>query len=195
MEKEIKLTCEHCKKEYQYSRLTLSKYWGKKIAIKCKHCQARNVVTIDQEFMTGVKKPQKTDDFTLILGGQVPSVNDYKLGKLQVLQSQYSENQILNLKIGDNVIGRKANSDISDSNKVGISTNDTTISRSHCLITVLKMDDGMYKYILSDLGSANGTFYFYDGNEKRLDREEKIYIELGNDIGLGHRSKVKIIIE
>jgi len=80
------------------------------------------------------------------------------------------------LKKGVNTIGRKADCTIQ------LDTTDEYISRHHARVELRARTDGAYEYLLTDWESRNGTFL----NEERLEKEETVFISLGDRIRFGH---------
>ncbi|MCZ2101578.1 MAG: FHA domain-containing protein [Chitinophagales bacterium] len=190
----INIICQYCLRDFEMKRLTLSQYWGKTVKIKCKHCRNLNTVTINAELMSGaVKQPYSGDekDSTKVLG--IGSISHYVLAKVRVVRNEFNDQQDFNLQEGDNIIGR---SDIGQAStgahRIAIMTKDTRMSRKHCKITVSKLPDGAYEYVLADLGSTNGTFFMRGESRKHLDSYDKIMLKMDDKIGLGLRSEIII---
>ena len=190
---QITIKCSTCGKDNTYSRIKLSQYWDKKVMIKCAHCGFSHEIIVNQALMAGKLKERNVhppDDPTIVLQPNNPQI---KLASLHILDCEYNKHQIFQLTKGDFVIGRETKDDIHIINKFRIQTHDTKMSRSHCQISVTKRPDLTYRYILSDLGSLNGTFYFTEERSKRLEPNEKIIINPGDIIGLGNQSKIKLV--
>ncbi len=188
----IHITCRHCNQIFAMKRLTLSQYWGKSVKIKCKHCRSLNPIIINAELMSGKPHQSLADDNpdgTQVLGTR--SVSQYILANIQVVSNDLNHLQDYELKVGNNIIGRGISSvSTHDEHRIGIETKDNKMSRVHCKIIVTKLADGAFEYILSDMGSTNGTYYIQGMDKKRLDEFDKIYLNINDKIGLGLRTEI-----
>jgi len=105
-----------------------------------------------------------------------------------IVHDENTKSQILDLKAGENVIGRLAKTNGPD---VGIDTTDMYMSRHHCIISVIEGRDGAYQFLLSDKKmSINGTFH--NINHRRLTEEDIVYIHDGDVVQLG---ETKVILK
>ncbi len=123
-----------------------------------------------------VKPVDDNDDETQTEGETEPAdLNNYVIGKLQVSGSstQYT------LKIGKNIIGRKANSSTAN---VQIETTDKTMSRSHSLIEVVKLSKGGYKHYFSNANNKNATLV----NNENVESDDKLILNGGEIIKMGN---------
>jgi pSer/pThr/pTyr-binding forkhead associated (FHA) protein len=116
-----------------------------------------------------------------------PAVTSEQIGWL-VVHDEHTAQQTFPLKVGRNVIGRKSLSKTCD---IMIETNDAFMSRQHSVIDVLHYADGRFAYILSDCGSANGTFVNADQSRK-LSQHDQIYLKDGDTVQLG---KTKLVLK
>jgi len=190
----IVIRCTHCHKDNAYNKTSLSPYLNQSIGLRCRHCNESPKVAITLELLNG--KPKVTIDSQPTdptIGMQI-NVSNFKLATVHVLEGEHTRHQVLHLTEGDNIIGRKSDDDTAIKNKLRIETDDTKMSRTHCQITVQKRQDGTYRYILSDTESLNGTYYQTEDQERKIEKGEKIKVQPGDTIGLGYRSKIKIVV-
>jgi pSer/pThr/pTyr-binding forkhead associated (FHA) protein len=104
-----------------------------------------------------------------------------------IVHDENTKSQTFTLKTGRNCIGRK---DADKPCDIMIETQDPYMSRNHCMIEG-KMDrSGNIQLILYDPGSLNGTYL--NENQKRLGKEDKVYLEDGDTIQIG---KTKVMIK
>ena len=98
---------------------------------------------------------------------------------LTIQEGQCTPEMII-LKVGRNTIGRKSNK---SECSIQLDTGDSSMSRNHASIEfVVRPDDGLYEYYLSDLDSSNGTFL----NGKRISKDDSMILSLNDKIRLGH---------
>ena len=105
-------------------------------------------------------------------------VNDIGFGSITVIENVFGFRQNFALKEGDNIIGRY---NPGDSITIPIDTNDRSMDRRHCVITVKMDSSGDISYTLRDFPSLTGTFLF----NRILGDREKVLIEDGAIITLG----------
>ena len=188
----ITLTCGQCSKKFDVARLQLSTHWGKKIKVKCRYCQYLNPVEVNSNLMAGIPKFRFDEMPTEHTINVFPAETHIQIAGLLVLENEHNQRQTYKLKKGENIIGRQSDDDSAILNKIRIITDDTKMSRSHCQITVVQKADNTFKYILSDLGSLNGTFIEDIKGSKKLEGKEQLVIQPNDIIGLGFRTKVKL---
>ncbi len=106
-----------------------------------------------------------------------------------VVHDEHTERQVLGLKAGKHVVGRKSASKPCD---VMIQCDhDPYMSRHHCMLEVRISQDGMPEVILSDNKSTNGTWL--NAEEKvELQDEEKLFLEDNDMLQLG---MTKVIVK
>jgi DNA-directed RNA polymerase subunit RPC12/RpoP len=165
----MQLKCSKCQKVIHIAEEKIPRD-KEKAMIKCPGCQQVLVFTVPQSMRKTIPQAEKT----MITEG--PARQKVHLPKLVHI----SENIDYQLKVGKNIIGRDADLSI---------TGDRYISRRHCLVEVIEKG-GEYLCILTDDSSisdsgepsTNGTFH----NGTRLTRYDKVYLDPGDKIRLGH---------
>jgi FHA domain len=115
-----------------------------------------------------------------------PPVKEKEIGWL-IVHDENTETATFHLRKGINRIGRQSQTTPRDVN-IAIRTSDQYISREHCDIEVKwRHDKNGYDYILTDRGSANGTFV---NAGKRLSRSEDVMLSDGDTIQAGRTKLV-----
>lgn len=102
-----------------------------------------------------------------------------------VVHDENTRPQTYLLKYGKNIVGRKSDAKPCD---VMIESEDGYMSRNHCVVEVQRNRAGVYEYVLSEVGSTNGTFINADA-EKRMKPGDEIYLADGDTVQIG-RTKV-----
>jgi hypothetical protein len=196
MNDQVTIKCKHCSKNFEWNKLKLAPLWGKTVKLKCKHCKQYNQVVINADLMSGKKNSAVadlvTDPVTEYSIHAKQNIKSLQLAKLHVIENEYTRTQSFVLKEGDYIIGRQSDDDASMSNKIRIVTEDIKMSRSHCQLSVVQKADQSYRYILTDLGSLNGTHLETAMGNKKLEKNERIVVQLGDVVGLGYRTQIKL---
>lgn len=104
-----------------------------------------------------------------------------------IVHDERTTTQTFKLKIGRNIIGRKSVSKPCD---VMIDTQDKEMSRNHCIIDVIPDARGN-RYLLSDMGSGNGTF-INAKKESMLKQGMEVLLQDGDIIQMG---QTKVVIK
>ena len=89
-------------------------------------------------------------------------------GSITVIENMFHYKQVIPLRLGDNVIGRRQRG-----NPVNtpIDTSDPSVDDNHCVLTVSRDKHGRLQYVLRDGPSYTGTFV---ENELLGDRERRV---------------------
>ena len=105
---------------------------------------------------------------------------EYKksFGSITVIENVFGFKQILPLKEGDNVIGRRCVGTIVH---VPIESSDMSMDRRHCIINVKRNKQGELVYTLRDALSLTGTFL----NNELLGEKDHIHIKDGAIVTIG----------
>ena len=106
------------------------------------------------------------------------NANNTNFGSIVVVENVFGYKQVLPLKEGDNVIGRRNKGTEID---VPIETADPSMDRKHCIINVKRNKQGKLIYTLRDNQSITGTFLMNEilGDKDRVRIEEGTIITLG----------------
>jgi hypothetical protein len=167
----LKISCEKCDHNINVSLATLENKKGESVKIRCKECDQFNSFEVTQEFLA---KYNKGENETIVISNH----DDDKIAKLnlKVHASDKTKEQLITLEMGKNIIGRST-----------INTEDGTISRSHCIIEVVRKKNH-YKYQLSDNNSTNGTYI----NGKKIQEGEEFYISKKDEVFI-NKTKISLI--
>ena len=141
---------------------------GQSLVFVCDNCHKDFKIRINKPAI----KPMQHDDYP----NEETNKND--LGSIIVLKNDFAFKQVLPLKEGDNMIGKRSRSIELD---VPIESNDPSLDRRHCIINVKVNKNGKAIYTLQDNDSLTGTFYM---NEEVSGKERRI-IDDGAIINLG----------
>lgn len=99
-------------------------------------------------------------------------------GSIVVVENVFHYKQVLPLRIGDNVIGRKV---LGTSINTPIDTVEPSIDTRHCIIRVQRNKRGELQYILRDAPSGTGTFFM----NNILRDQDRIRLSDGDIITIG----------
>lgn len=104
--------------------------------------------------------------------------NNEDFGSIVVVENVFGYKQVLPLKEGDNLIGRRSKGTDVD---ISIETSDPSMDRRHCVINVKRNKQGELIYTLRDNQSITGTFLLNDilGDKDRVRIEEGAIITIG----------------
>ena len=116
--------------------------------------------------------------FTIRIGENNIEEVEEDLGHIVVIENCFGFKQILNLKEGDNMIGRyNKGTEIT----LPIETKDRSMDRRHCIVNVKRDAFGELVYTIRDNHSVVGTFVMNRilGDKERLRIEDGAIITLG----------------
>ncbi len=180
MEKQISIYCkiEACKAKMVKSYASLIKDYGKEILVPCPKCKTGNLYLINTDllFKNQNRIISKNENKTLTFSAAEKWIIHKSMMKVIISQTDKTEEQIIMLQEGQNIIGRN-----------NIKTNDTSISREHCVINVQKDDIG-YKITIKDQKSTNGTFI----NERKLLGNDEFYLTIEDEVKL-NKTKCRLV--
>jgi len=167
----MNLTCPKCQKALTIPDDKLPKD-KQKAQIKCPVCQQIIIFDVPKSVQHTIKQEEKT---------VIDTTPEKPKATLNIRLIEAATKTEYKLKVGKNIIGRKAD--------ISIDNDDKYISRKHCVIIIVEKPNSI-EVILTDDGSisetgepsTNGTFH----NGKRLTKFDKIYIEHNDKIRIGH---------
>lgn len=181
--------CGNCRVQLQFDESSLN---PQRPAVKCPKCGAINRIPLNKpsEETQVQPPPQQQPDVHAHEKTQLMTANEEvepeELGWI-IVHDENAPTQTFPLKKGQNIIGRKSLSKPAD---IMIETQDKYMSRNHCIIEVNKASAGQgYEYIISDVGSTNGTFINAD-DQNRLKEGDEVYLMDGNTIQAGRTKMV-----
>ena len=135
---------------------------------ECENCRKQFKIRIGTSKLASTQKDADRKNET----------NDIGFGSITVIENVFGFRQSFALKEGENVIGRHNQG---DNITIPINTNDRSMDRRHCIITVKKEPTGEISYTLRDYPSLTGTFVF----NRILDNHERVLLQDGDIITLG----------
>ncbi len=165
-------------------------YQGKVISLNCSNQLCGKPMKVNVPFFNKREAP-KTVNHPETVPTQIVRQNRHEMGtaKIRVLKNDKTDEQVFELKEGNNKIGRYSLTDIKSVPDIPIFTQDKMISRNyHCEIIVHKKEK-FIEAILRDTNSKNGTFL--PGSEKRLNPVDEIFLK-DKDVFIIGETKIKI---
>ena len=141
---------------------------GQSLVFECENCRKQFKIRIGSSKLAATQKEANRKNL----------VNDIGFGSILVVENVFGYRQSFALQEGENVIGRY---NPGDRITIPIDTNDRSMDRRHCVITVRKEADGQISYTLRDFPSLTGTFLF----NRILGDRERVLIQDGAIITLG----------
>lgn len=141
---------------------------GQSLVFECENCRKQFKIRIGTSKLAATQKEANRKNL----------VNDIGFGSILVVENVFGYRQSFALQEGENVIGRY---NPGDRITIPIDTNDRSMDRRHCVITVRKEADGQISYTLRDFPSLTGTFLF----NRILGDRERVLIQDGAIITLG----------
>ena len=145
---------------------------GQSLVFQCPECGKQFGIRIGASKLHGTQKEDNNPDET---------PQEESVGSLVVIENVFGFKQVLQLKMGDNIIGRYQKG---QNIQCPSESSDPSIDMHHCILTVQRDKKGNLKYVLRDGPSYTGTFV---GGEILGDRERRV-IENGTLFTLGATS-------
>ena len=158
-----------CPKCDNYITFDETKYTeGQSLVFICEHCKKQFSIRIGKVKLKATRKEEVIDE----------QANSQDFGSIVVIENVFGYKQVLPLKEGDNVIGRRNKGTEVD---VSIETADPSMDRKHCILNVRCNKQGEVTYTLRDNQSITGTFLMNEilGDKERVRIEEGAIITLG----------------
>lgn len=158
-----------CPKCESYLTFDETKYTeGQSLVFVCEQCKKQFSIRLGK---TKMKVPQKEEQL---------DETEFKeaFGSITVIENVFGFKQVLPLKEGDNVIGRRCVGTIVN---VPIESSDMSMDRRHCIINVKRKGQEALVYTLRDAPSLTGTFL----NNEILADKDRICIEDGAIVTIG----------
>lgn len=120
-----------------------------------------------KEFKIRIKTPPSATPSAKTTDGESTG-NEEDYGSITVIENMFHYKQVIPLRFGDNVIGRRQRGSAANT---PIDTSDPSVDDNHCVITVSRDKHGRLQYVLRDGPSYTGTFV---ENEILGDRERRV---------------------
>lgn len=141
---------------------------GQSLVFICEHCKKQFSIRIGRTKLKATRKEEVLDE----------QENSQDFGSIVVIENVFGYKQVLPLKEGDNIIGRRNKGTEVD---VSIETSDPSMDRKHCILNVRRNKQGEVIYTLRDNESITGTFLMNEilGDNDRIRIEDGAIFTLG----------------
>jgi hypothetical protein len=161
-----RILCPKCDNYITFDETQYSE--GQSLVFICEHCKKQFGIRIGKAKLKATRKDEVLDE----------QENSRDWGSVVVVENVFGYKQVLPLKEGDNVIGRRNKGTEVD---VSIETSDPSMDRKHCVLNVRCNKQGEVIYTLRDNQSITGTFLMNEilGDKDRVRIEEGAIITLG----------------
>ena len=162
-----RVRCPKCDNYIQFDETKYEE--GQSLVFVCDQCKKQFGIRIGKSKLNAANRGEDVVDET-------DGLQDY--GNIVVVENVFAFKQVLPLKEGDNVIGRRSKGTEVD---IPIESNDPSLDRRHCIIHVKRNKQGEVVYTLRDNDSVTGTFLM----NELLGPKDRVRIEGGAIITLG----------
>ncbi|MCZ8371351.1 MULTISPECIES: FHA domain-containing protein [Phocaeicola] len=162
-----RVRCPKCDNYIQFDETKYEE--GQSLVFVCDQCKKQFGIRIGKSKLNAANRREEVVDET-------DGLQDY--GNIVVVENVFAFKQVLPLKEGDNVIGRRSKGTEVD---IPIESNDPSLDRRHCIIHVKRNKQGEVVYTLRDNDSVTGTFLM----NELLGPKDRVRIEGGAIITLG----------
>ena len=161
-----RILCPKCDNYITFDETKYSE--GQSLVFICEHCKKQFSIRIGKVKLKATRKEEVIDE----------QANSQDFGSIVVIENVFGYKQVLPLKEGDNLIGRRNKGTEVD---VSIETTDPSMDRKHCILNVRCNKQGEVIYTLRDNQSITGTFLMNEilGDKERVRIEEGAIITLG----------------
>ena len=141
---------------------------GQSLVFICEHCKKQFSIRIGRTKLKATRKEEVLDE----------QENSQDFGSIVVIENVFGYKQVLPLKEGDNIIGRRNKGTEVD---VSIETSDPSMDRKHCILNVRRNKQGEVIYTLRDNESITGTVLMNEilGDKDRVRIEDGAIFTLG----------------
>lgn len=162
-----RVRCPKCDNYIQFDETKYEE--GQSLVFVCDQCKKQFGIRIGKSKLNAANRREEVVDET-------DGLQDF--GNIVVVENVFAFKQVLPLKEGDNVIGRRSKGTEVD---IPIESNDPSLDRRHCIIHVKRNKQGEVVYTLRDNDSVTGTFLM----NELLGPKDRVRIEGGAIITLG----------
>ena len=161
-----RILCPKCDNYITFDETQYSE--GQSLVFICEHCKKQFSIRIGRTKLKATRKEEVLDE----------QENSQDFGSIVVIENVFGYKQVLPLKEGDNIIGRRNKGTEVD---VSIETSDPSMDRKHCVLNVRRNKQGEVIYTLRDNQSITGTFLMNEilGDKDRVRIEEGAIFTLG----------------
>lgn len=141
---------------------------GQRLVFQCENCRKQFAIRLGVNKLRATQREEVLDE----------QENAKEQGSIVVVENVFHYKQVIPLRMGDNVLGRKV---LGTNINCPIDTVDPSVDTKHCIIRVQRNKQGELQYILRDAPSNTGTFYM---NEILRDND-RIRLSEGSIITIG----------
>ena len=161
-----RILCPKCDNYITFDETQYSE--GQSLVFICEHCKKQFSIRIGRTKLKATRKEEVLDE----------QENSQDFGSIVVIENVFGYKQVLPLKEGDNIIGRRNKGTEVD---VSIETSDPSMDRKHCILNVRRNKQGEVIYTLRDNESITGTFLMNEilGDKDRIRIEDGAIFTLG----------------
>ena len=161
-----RILCPKCDNYITFDETQYSE--GQSLVFICEHCKKQFSIRIGRTKLKATRKEEVLDE----------QENSQDFGSIVVIENVFGYKQVLPLKEGDNIIGRRNKGREVD---VSIETSDPSMDRKHCVLNVRRNKQGEVIYTLRDNQSITGTFLMNEilGDKDRVRIEDGAIFTLG----------------
>ena len=161
-----RILCPKCDNYITFDETQYSE--GQSLVFICEHCKKQFSIRIGSTKLKATRKEEVLDE----------QENSQDFGSIVVIENVFGYKQVLPLKEGDNIIGRRNKGTEVD---VSIETSDPSMDRKHCVLNVRRNKQGEVIYTLRDNQSITGTFLMNEilGDKDRVRIEDGAIFTLG----------------
>ncbi len=161
-----RILCPKCDNYITFDETQYSE--GQSLVFICEHCKKQFSIRIGRTKLKATRKEEVLDE----------QENSQDFGSIVVIENVFGYKQVLPLKEGDNIIGRRNKGTEVD---VSIETSDPSMDRKHCILNVRRNKQGEVIYTLRDNQSITGTFLMNEilGDKDRVRIEDGAIFTLG----------------
>ena len=153
-----RILCPKCDNYITFDETQYSE--GQSLVFICEHCKKQFSIRIGRTKLKATRKEEVLDE----------QENSQDFGSIVVIENVFGYKQVLPLKEGDNIIGRRNKGTEVD---VSIETSDPSMHRKHCILNVRRNKQGEV--------SITGTFLMNEilGDKDRVRIEDGAIFTLG----------------
>ena len=141
---------------------------GQSLVFECDECHKQFAIRIGMSKLKATRKEETFDE------------NEHAdaYGSIVVVENVFHYKQVLPLRLGDNVIGRRNKGTDVD---IAIESSDADLERRHCIINVRRNKNGELVYTLRDCSARSGTYLRQD----RLGKRDQVRLDSADVVSIG----------
>lgn len=158
-----------CPKCENYISFDETKYGeGQSLVFVCEHCNKQFSIRLGKSKVKAIRKEEHLEE----------EANREEFGCIMVIENVFGFKQMIPLKEGDNIIGRRC---VGTVVHAPIECSDMSMDRRHCIIHVKRNKEDKLIYTLRDAPSLTGTFLM----NELLNDKDRILVEDGAIVTIG----------